>query len=138
MNESPEVRAARGLEEFASAMDQLAPMHERCFETTQRDEELVSFTLDEYPFTLSWVEIDKPSIGHNVPVIMYSLCIWHTVGGGRWHPPETVDTTLIESQSVYDCIRVALETVAQEEIRLTMENYGYEQQAKEEATMEQM
>jgi len=135
MNESLEVTAVKGLEEFASAMVRLAPKNDRCFERTQHDEELVSFNLDGYAFTLSWGEVNKPSIGRTVPVVQFSLCIWHTVGGGRWHPPEDVDTTLIESQSIYDCIRVAFETVAKEEIRINMENDRCDQMEKEEETV---
>ena len=136
MNEAPEVRAAKMMEEFASAITRLAPKHERTLNITERSEEEVSFELDNYPFTFTWGVVDRPSIVRTIPVVQFSLCIWHTVGGGRWHPPEDVDTTLIESQSVYDCIRVAFETVAKDEIRGIMENDGYEQMAKEAVTEE--
>ena len=135
MNESLESNAAGGLEEFASAILRLAPKHDRQVGITDRDADQVSFHLDGYPFTLSWEVFNRPCIGRTVPVVQFALCIWHQTHGSYWDPPEDVDTTLVESQSVYDCIRVALETVAKEEIRLSIENDGYDQMAKEEETV---
>jgi hypothetical protein len=136
MNDTLEVRAAKGIAEFVSAMIRLAPKHERCFERTDEDADQVSFNLDGYPFTFSWGEATTKGIGRLIPTVKFSLCIWHTTPGSRHSPPESIDTTLIESSSVYDCIRVAFETVAKDEIRNILENDSYEQMVKEEAIAE--
>ena len=141
MIKTPEERAeqaAKLLKTFSETMVRLAPKMGRCFERTEEDGEQVSFNLDNYPFTLSWGETLKPSIGRSIWTIQFSLCIWYQTPGSRHSPPEDIDTTLITSQSISDCIRTAFETVAKEEIRCVMENDGYDQMAKEEAAMEQV
>lgn len=126
-------QAAKGLKEFVATLTRVAPALRRTLHVTEQDDEQVSFELSGYPFTLTWGETTKPSIGRSVWVVQYSLCIWHQTPGNRWSPPEDVDTTLITSQSLYDCLRTAFETVAKDEVRIVLENDGYEQMAKQEA-----
>ena len=126
------------IEEFVSAMCRLSYKHGREWLVIDRDNDQVTFTLDNYRFTFSWEIAYKPVIGRAVPVPLFSLCAWHQTMGNRHTPPEDIDTSLVTSQSVYDCIRVAFETVAKEEIRMILENDSYEQMLKNEKEVEVM
>lgn len=136
MNEAPEIQAVKLMDDFVATITRLAPKLGRSLVITEKDGDQVSFELGDYPFTLSWEVVETPSIGRTVPVVKFALCIWHLAPGGYWHPPESVDTTLVEKTSIFECIRVAFETIAKDEVRIILENDGYEQQAKEEVNAE--
>lgn len=119
-------QAAKGFSIFFENLTKVSPHLKRKFLMSQKDEEHIDFSLDGYAFTLTWDEGKRQSIGREYIVPEYQLCIWHTTFGGRWNPPESIDTTLITTQSIHECITCALETVAKDEIRQCLEGVGYE------------
>jgi hypothetical protein len=135
MNATPTERAeiaAKGMKDFVDTMKLGAERLKRNLVITDTDADCVNFTVDNYPFTLSWGETTRPSIGRAVWIVQYTLCIWNETQGSRWNPPETIDTTLITSQCLNACVRCAFETVAKEEIRQALEDVGYRQVVAEE------
>ncbi len=124
-------QAAKGIADFTKTMTYGANRLKRNFVVTDSDADGVSFTLDGYSFTLSWGETTKPAIGRSVWIVQYTLCIWSETSGGRWNPPEAVDTTLITNQSINACVRAAFETVAKDEIRQALEDVDYAQLAEQ-------
>jgi hypothetical protein len=122
--------AVKHMAEFVIAMKHLSEKMNRKFTVTDQDYDQVSFTLDNYPFTLAWGETTRPKIGGIAWVVQFSLSIWHTTSGSRDYPPEDIDTELVTSQTIVDCVRVAFETIAKEDIRIHMENYSYKQMAE--------
>jgi hypothetical protein len=134
---SNEAVAKWGMDLFIEVMTQTSPHMKREFKVVEQDEDHVDFQLDNYDFTLGWSEAPKQSIGRDPRwVVQYSLCIWHTEYGGRSHPPETVDTTLVETESIWDCIRVAYTTVYKDELRQVLEGYSYSKMEDEEKNLE--
>ena len=131
-------QSAKGFNILVENLRKVSVHLKREFAVTQKDDEIIYFGIDNFPFSLSWGESTRKTIGREVIVPEYQLSIWHTVGGGRWHPPENVDTTLITTQDIHQCITCALETVAKEEIRQCLEGVAFEMMAEEELKVEEM
>jgi hypothetical protein len=112
------------------------PVLKREFVLQSKDDESVNFTIDGIPFTVGWGESPAPAIGGMRWRVVYTLSVWYTTAGGRWHPPETVDTELIDSPSINDCVKKALQTVAGAEIDGALENQGYKEMLEEEKNAE--
>lgn len=130
-------KAAKALKDFTATLTRIASKLDYDLEITEQDDEQVSFSLNGYPFTLSWGLTKQASLGRDIDVLEFSLCIWHETPGTRWSPPEQIDTTLTTTRSTHNCVQVAFETVAKDHIRIVMENDGYEQMDKEILVSEQ-
>lgn len=133
-----EEQAKKGFRAFIVNLETACPHLKRKFQLREQDEEHIDIDIDRYQFTLTWAEEKKQSIGREISVVVFDLCTWNTEGGGRWHPPEVVDVQLIKSQSILDCIKCVLETVATEEIRQCLEGVGYEVMEKLNETKEEI
>ena len=127
-----EEQAREGFDILVKNLKATCPHLKRDFRVADRDDTSMNFSIDRYAFTLAWEPTTRKGIGRDYDVPEYGLYIWHTVGGSYWNPPEAVDTTLIETQSIHQCITCALETVAKDEIRQCLEGAGYELMLKEE------
>jgi hypothetical protein len=131
-------RVEKDFNGLIKTLTEVCPVLKRKFELEERDEEMLSFSIDGIPFTVGWGEAPTPAIGGMRWRVVYTLSIWYTTAGGRWHPPETVDTELIDSPSINDCVRKALQTVANAEIDGALENQGYKEMLEEEKNLEQV
>ena len=125
-------KAQRGLTSILETLTAVCPHLKRKFKIVESNEETIAFEIDRFPFSVTWGETVEACIGGMQWVVIFSLSIWHTTHGGRFHPPESIDTPLFDSKDICDCIRVALETVAKEEIRQCLDGNGEEQMAAEE------
>ena len=133
-----ETLRAAAFKEFIEYLNGVEKRLKYGLEVTSSDEEEINFTIaGRYAFTFTggepWVPDDRKP---EVPV-SYQLCIWHQVGGGRHSPPEMVDTPLIDSDVMRECVVVAFETVAKEQIRQAMEDITIER-IEEAAHQEEM
>ena len=124
-------QAAKGIADFTKTMTYGANRLKRNFVVNNSDADGVSFILDGYSFTFSWGETTRVPIGRSRWIVQYTLCVWSETQGGRWNPPEQVDTTLVTDQSINACVRVAFETVAKDEIRQALEDVDYAQLAEQ-------
>ena len=123
---------------LVKTLTEVCPVLKREFELKYRDEEMIEFTIDGIPFTVGWSEAPTPAIGGMRWHVIYTLSVWHQTAGGRWHPPETVDTELIDSPSINICVRKALQTVANVSIDGALENQGYKEMIEQEKNLEQV
>ena len=135
--ERVERSAALGLSNFFQTMVKVAPKLGNEFKMQERDKDHIDFSLDGFAFTLSWDTVQAQTIGRTVPVAEFTLCIWHTeYAFSRHHPPESIDTTLIETRDINKCISTAFLTVAKEKIRIALEDNGYAQMLEAEKNLE--
>ena len=105
------------------------------FKLEERNEDMVSFSIDGISFTVGWGESPTPAIGGMRWNVVYTLSIWRTTAGSRWHPPEKVDIDLVDSPLINNCVRKALQTVANAEIDGALENKGYTEMLDEESSL---
>ena len=138
MSNTIQERVEKDFNGLIKTLTEVCPVLKRKFELQSKDDESVNFTIDGIPFTVGWGEAPTPAIGGMRWRVVYTLSIWYTTAGGRWHPPETVDTELIDSPSINDCVRKALQTVAGAEIDGALENQGYKEMLEEEKNLEQV
>ena len=125
--------AKKGFETFKVDMPKLCEMMgDHHFSITDADDEQIEFEVGNYPFSLTWSEGKRRSIGRKVPIVLFQLIVWGQTAGGRWHPPEWIDTQLSENQGVSDLMREVFLFLAREKINGCMENLAYEEMAKEE------
>lgn len=93
-------------------------------EFVQRDlnDDYFDFTLNNIPFSISWSE----SLGHSILgvdfVVQFSLCVWHETNGSWFNPPESIDTELVVTRYINECVKKALMTVFESEINVVLEN----------------
>lgn len=116
-----EAKAKAGMESFITTVKRLAPHLQRIVEvTTEPDEDIISFKLGGYSFSIYWESMT--GMPAHERAIQYILCIWTQTHGSRYNPPEDIDTTLIKSQSIIECVRVLFETAAKMDIQCVMQN----------------
>jgi len=129
--------ALLGFSTFFETMLKVSPKLGVEFKMQERDADQLDFSLDGFAFTLSWDTVQAQTIGRTVPVAEFTLCIWHTeYAFSRQHPPENIDTTLIETRDINKCISTAFLTVAKEKIRIALEDNGYAQMLEAEKNLE--
>lgn len=131
-------QAKKGMDGLIHTLEKVSPTLSIEFKVTDRNEEQVTFDLDGIPFTLTWGECPTPGIGGVRWDVIYQLCVWHTTMGTRHEPPEEIDTTLIDSRCVSECVRKALETVFMSRVNGVLEAQGYADMFEEEKNLELM
>lgn len=129
-------QAEKGMEKLVQTLKEVCPMLDMTFEVTEQDEDQVSFNIDRIPFSLSWGECPAAGIGGMMWRVVYQLCVWYTTMGTRHDPPETIDTTLVDSAYVGVCVHKALETVFMARVDGVLENQGYAEMLAEEKNLE--
>jgi len=95
------------------------------FKVTEQDGDHIDFEINNYPFTVTWGDYYEPAssmVTGMTWVIKYTLSIWNTTAGDRNNPPESIDTELITSKYIGDCIKLALIKTAEIEIDAAMES----------------
>jgi hypothetical protein len=124
INHHLEETARKGFERFKSEMPELCRMMEFNYGLDSFESDGVDFLLDGIHFTLTWEESERKAIGRNIPVVMFQLSVWHTTWGSRWEPPESIDTLIVSSQSVYDVMREAILCVVKNKMDGCLESIG--------------
>lgn len=133
MNPTAEQLAREGFEIVVKNLEAVCPHLKRKFAIQDKDCDGLTFTIDGYPFTLSWEPTTRKGMGRDYEVPQYTLSISYvSQRGDYWTPPEYDETNLVETQFVHECITCALESVAKDEIRQCLEGVGYELIAGEE------
>jgi hypothetical protein len=116
--------AAKGFTLFSEVMPKACEPLDLVFNVINIDTEEIRFEIDGYLFSLTWDIKKRNSIGKMRDVVVYQLSAWNSVGGGRWHPPEMVDTTLVNDQSIWVCMHKAFSTVSEGRITQVLDAVG--------------
>ena len=112
---------------FVESLKLACKILKREFIVNDQDSEFINFEIDKYRFTMHVGEEEQKIGFKSVTNELYSLCVWHTINNySRDTPPEDVDTQLIKTYNLNECIKCVLETVAKEEIRQALENVFFE------------
>lgn len=109
---------------FGEFMPKLADMMGRVYLFQSRDEEIFDFELSGFKFTVSWETVEKQALGRTIAQVQFTLSVWHSVGGGRWHPPETVDVEIVKNVNINKVISEAFLTIYRQELEGATESVG--------------
>lgn len=114
--EEYEATAREKLGEVEVIAEQICHPLGRKFEMMQKEEDAVSFSIDGFPFDLSWLVRKEPTGLKDQTVfrLYFYLSIWKSTPATRLEPEDWYDIPVAMSVNFYDVIRHAFVIVATE------------------------
>jgi len=132
LNRHLEKTAETGFILFVRTLIAASKHFEYELEITDNNSDEVSFSLNGYPYTLTWGEGVAQKFRTTIPVVEYQLSAWHTTPGGRWYPPEDVDVTLLTTRCVQDCVSKAITSMLECNLNAFLEGHSMNEQMLED------